>query len=286
MQHEMPENTAIENILVSIVIPCYNHEKYIHRTLNSVIEDTYPFKEIIIINDGSKDNSDAQIKEWVSAHKNVIPVKYINRQNKGICSTLNEMIDLSNGKYILPLASDDCLYGNTIATRVNILESKKDKYVLLNDAFVIDDDDKIIMQSSSTDYWKANKNLYLNDDDILKECIKGPKIGGPVIFYDKIIFTEIGKYPEGLQIEDWYLYQRAASKNRIVFVDFKVALYRLHANNYSGVNTSQAIKLAISILKVYRLNMSFYPGIKNKLLALKCFLKISIWYGKLKLNIK
>ncbi len=286
MHHEMPENTATENILVSIVIPCYNHEKYILRTLNSVIEDTYRFKEIIVINDGSVDHSDKIIKEWILANEAKIHIKYINRQNKGICSTLNEMIELADGKYILPLASDDCLFGNTIVRRVQELEEKPGKYVLLNDAFVIDDDDKIIMQSSSTDYWKADKNLYQNDDDILKECIKGPKIGGPVIFYDKIIFKEIGKYPEGLQIEDWYFYQRAACKNRIVFVDFKVALYRLHANNYSGVNTKQALKLATSILKVYRLNMGFYPGIKNKLLALKCFFKISIWYGKLKLNIK
>ncbi|MBK7558786.1 MAG: glycosyltransferase family 2 protein [Chitinophagaceae bacterium] len=160
-------------VLVSIIIPCYNHEKYIEHTLNSVVADSYPHKEIIIINDGSTDNSDLSIREWVSAAAQKGSVIYINRPNKGICATLNEMIDLAGGKYILPLASDDCLYGDTIAKRVQILEERPDKSVLLNDAFVIDDDDNIIMQSSSTDYWKADKKLYYNDDDILKECIKG-----------------------------------------------------------------------------------------------------------------
>ncbi|HMI79144.1 MAG TPA: glycosyltransferase, partial [Ferruginibacter sp.] len=63
-------------IWVSIVIPCYNHEKYVQRTLTSITEDTYPYKEIIVINDGSKDNSDAQIKEWISIHKNSISIQY------------------------------------------------------------------------------------------------------------------------------------------------------------------------------------------------------------------
>jgi alpha-1,3-rhamnosyltransferase len=280
------ENIIDKNVVVSIIIPCYNHEKYIKRTLNSVLEDTYPNKEIVIINDGSKDSSDIQINEWIQANQQGIAVTYINRENRGICSTINEMIELARGKYILPLASDDCLFGNSIAKRVQILENTPNKYVLLNDAFVIDEDDKIISQSSSTDYWKADKNLYLNDDDILEECIKGPKIGGPVIFYNKAIFNEIGKFPEGLQIEDWYFYQRAASKKRILFVDFKVALYRLHSNNFSGVNTTQAKKLATAILKVYLLNFKFYPGIKYKFLALKCFMKNLVWYAKLSLKIK
>ncbi len=271
-------------VLVSIIIPCYNHGKYIERTLNSVVADSYPHKEIIIINDGSTDDSDLSIREWVSAAAQKGSVIYINRPNKGICATLNEMIDLSGGKYILPLASDDCLYGDTIAKRVQILEERPDKSVLLNDAFVIDDDDNIIMQSSSTDYWKADKKLYHNDDDILKECIKGIKLGGPVIIYRKDIFKEIGRYPDDLPIEDWYFYQRAACLKRILFVDLKVALYRVHGENFSGVHTKHTLKLAKHILKVYRLNFWFYPGSRYKLLAVKGYIRVLAWYFKLLLK--
>lgn len=270
--------------LVSIIIPCYNHEKFVQRTLNSVIADTYAYKEIIIINDGSKDNSDAVIQEWVSAFPEKESIRYINRPNKGICATINEMVELANGKYILPLASDDCLYGDTIARRVKMLEERPGKSVLLNDAYVIDDDDTIIMQSSAADYWKADKSRYYNDENILKECIKGIKLGGPVLFYRKDIFNEIGKFPDGLPIEDWYFYQRAACLNRIVFVDCKVALYRVHGANMSGVNTAHAVKLASHILQVYKMNFNFYPGITYKLLAIKGYIRVLAWYIKLRLK--
>ena len=270
--------------LVSIIIPCYNHEKYIAKTLNSIIEDTYPLKEIIIINDGSKDNSDLKIKEWLSVNEKEETVTYISRSNKGICATINEMISLSRGKYILPLASDDCLYGNNIAKRVQILEDRPDKSVLLNDALVIDDEDNVIMQSSSTDYWKADKNTYYKDDDILKSCIKAPRIAGPVILYRKDIFDVIGKYPEDLLFEDWYFYQRAASLRLILFVDFKVALYRLHGGNFSHASSPHTLKIAKATLKVYRLNFWFYPGLKYKLLAAGNYLRVLVWYFKLKLR--
>lgn len=270
--------------LVSIIIPCYNHEKFIASTLNSVIADSYPHKEIILINDGSKDNSDLIIQEWLSSFAQKEIVTYLSRPNKGICATLNEMIDLAKGKYILPLASDDCLYGDTIAKRIKILEERPDKSVLLNDAFVIDDNDKVIMQSSSTDYWKADKLQYQTDDGILKNCIKAPRIAGPVIFYRKDIFNEIGKFPEDIEFEDWYFYQRAASLKRIIFVDFKVALYRLHGSNFSGVNSPYGLKIAKSTLKVYQRNFWFYPGLKYKLLGLKCYLRVLAWYIKLRLK--
>jgi len=278
------ETPATGPILVSIIIPCYNHEKFIVRTLNSVIADDYQHKEIILINDGSTDNSDAVITEWFSASSKKEKVKYINRSNKGICATLNEMIGLSNGKYILPLASDDCLYNNSITKRVSLLEGRPDKSVLLNDAFVIDDDDKIIMQSSSTDYWKADKTQYETDDGILKNCIKAPRIAGPVIFYRKDIFNVIGNFPVDIEFEDWYFYQRAASLKLILFVDIKVALYRLHGNNFSGVNSPHGLRIAKSTLKVYKKNFSFYPGLKYKLLGAKCYLRVLAWY--IKLNLK
>ena len=93
--------------LVSVIIPCYNHEKFIQATLDSIARDTYPYKEIILINDGSSDHSDQKITEWISSNNNEIKITYVNRKNKGICSTLNELIGIAKGKYILPLASDD-----------------------------------------------------------------------------------------------------------------------------------------------------------------------------------
>lgn len=273
-------------VWVSILIPCYNHEKFIERTLDSIVADTYPYKEIVIINDGSTDNSDVKIREWVSKNEQKVKVTYTARENKGVCVTLNEMTLKSKGKYILPLASDDCLYGNTIAKRIQILEDDPQKTVLLNDALVIDAEDNVIMQSSATDYWKADKSKYLNDNDLIYECIRGPKVGGPIIMYDRSILDEIGMHPEDLRIEDWYFYQRAACVKRMVYVDFKVALYRVHGDNFSGAEMRHALKIVTYILKVLRINFWFYPGIKYKLFAIKMYFSYLAWYIKVKLKIK
>jgi alpha-1,3-rhamnosyltransferase len=277
-------DSVSEQVWVSIIIPCYNHGKFIQRTLDSILADTYPFKEIVIINDGSKDDSDEKIREWIAVHGHNINIAYTSRENKGITVSMNELISKAKGKYILPIASDDCLYGDTIARRVQILENEPHKTVLINDAFVIDATDNIVMQSSATDYWKADKSRYYNDEDILTEFIKGIKLGGPVLFYRKTILEEIGKFPDTLVMEDWYFYQRAACLKRVLFLDFKVALYRVHGGNMSGVNTAHAVKLASHILKVYRINFNFYPGVKYKLLAIKGYVRVLAWYIKLLLK--
>jgi alpha-1,3-rhamnosyltransferase len=275
-----------KEVWVSIIIPCYNHEKFIQRTLDSILADTYPFKEIVILNDGSKDNSDEKIREWISVHGHEINITYTSRENKGITISMNELTRQAKGKYILPIASDDCLYGNTIARRVNILENEPQKTVLLNDAYVIDADDNIVMQSSATDYWKADKKKYMNDKDLIYECIRGPKIGGPIIMYNRSILDEIGMHPEHLEIEDWYFYQRAACLKRMVYIDFKVALYRVHGDNFSGASMKHALKIVTYILKVLRINFWIYPGLKFKLFAIKTYFVFLAWYIKVKLKIK
>ena len=146
--------------LVSIIVPSYNHEKYVIQTLESILEDTYPNKEILIIDDGSSDNSIEIIKKWIEKNKNKINIFFRHRNNKGICATFNELIDLANGKYILPLPSDDLLFNNTIGERVEILEQNPSKLVLISDAHVIDSQRKIIFESMMSDFHKADKNKY------------------------------------------------------------------------------------------------------------------------------
>lgn len=261
----------MDHPLVSIVIPAYNHEKYINDTLNSVIDDTYPNKEIVIINDGSKDNSAAVIENWILQHKET-SVIFQNRENKGICATLNEGIVLAGGKYIVLLASDDMLYGNTIAKRVELLEQAEPdgKLVLVSDALVIDDANNIIKQSSLAEHNGGNKREYATDDGILKEVLFNPAISGATVLINKSIYNIIGYYPDNLKLEDWYFYQRAAAIKAILFWDAPVSLYRLHDTNISRANNTYDIRVALykSMLKTYYLNISIMPGLKFKAYAL------------------
>jgi Glycosyltransferases involved in cell wall biogenesis len=98
--------------LVSILIPFYNHNHFIKQTLDSIKEDTYENKEIIIINDGSSNPEDSNITNWMQQHPE-IQTTYIKRENRGVTKTLNELIRMANGDYILPCASDDYFIENT-----------------------------------------------------------------------------------------------------------------------------------------------------------------------------
>ena len=90
--------------LVSVVIPCFNHSAYLCEAINSVLDSTYSLLEIIIVDDGSTDNSAQVARDLMSRHKNVF---YIYQDNQGPACARNRAIQEARGEYILPLDADD-----------------------------------------------------------------------------------------------------------------------------------------------------------------------------------
>ena len=86
--------------LVSVLIPCYNHSEYVVECLNSVVKNDYGNTEIVIIDDGSNDNSANKIEEWINNNKSAVKTKFLTRANKGLAKTLNELLTLSTGDFI------------------------------------------------------------------------------------------------------------------------------------------------------------------------------------------
>lgn len=224
----------MDNPLVSIIIPYYNHKQFIQQTLSSILNDPYPNKEILIINDGSSDPDDTAITTWIQTHQDKIKIEYIRRENKGITKTLNELIRMAQGKYIALIASDDYLINNTIAKRVELLEHLfPKKLMLVSDAVVVDNDDKILFESAMFEQRGAPKKNYFTDAGLKKEIIKRWSVVGPTGFIAKSLFDIVGTYDESLMIEDWDFYLRVVSKDLLYFYDEKVAAYRWHPGNTS-----------------------------------------------------
>lgn len=258
------------NPLISILIPSYNHSKFITETLNSVKKDTYTNKEIVIIDDGSKDDSVKVIHEWIKNNSDN-NVTFICRENKGVCATLNELIENAKGDYLVIIASDDLLVNNTIAERVDIL-SNNGKMVLLSDAEVIDNNGNISHLSMLSDFHKVDKSKYLDEQNLLDEIVFKFSISGAVIMVDVNIFKLIGKYPEDLKAEDLFFYISAAIKNEISFYDKIVSRYRIHENNTSGENP----ELSLAVLKTYKRLFFKIPGFTRKLKLLKRIIGILV----------
>lgn len=92
--------------LVSVIITNYNYGKYIPKAINSVLKQTYPNIELIIINDGSTDDSDKVIKDVIAKNPDR-NIRYINRENRGVVYTRNEGLEVARGKYLCYLDADD-----------------------------------------------------------------------------------------------------------------------------------------------------------------------------------
>jgi glycosyltransferase involved in cell wall biosynthesis len=252
--------------LVSVIIPFYNHNHFVKQTLDSIIEDSYPNKEIIIINDGSTNPDDTNITKWIKEHQNII-TKYIKRENKGLTKTLNELVTLSSGKYIVVLASDDYLINNTITNRVKTLEINTEKLILLSDNIVIDDNNNQLYSSNLFEFHNTDKNKYFTDIGLAEIVVSQWSFAGPSWIANKKIFTEYGFYfNEKLIVEDWDFFLKIISKNLALFYDEKVSAYRLHENNTSN-NDSKKLKLCEDLYSTALTNLDLFDNhLKEKLL--------------------
>ncbi len=121
--------------IVSTIIPCYNAEKYIAETIESVIKQTYQNWELIIIDDGSTDQSSAKIKPFLSNKK----ITYYHQKNAGVSAARNHGATLAEGKYLAFLDADDIWKNNFLSTLVGILDDNANVVLTNGNSEVIDE---------------------------------------------------------------------------------------------------------------------------------------------------
>ena len=268
---------SINYPLISIVIPYYNHNRYVVSTLNSIIKDTYPNKEIVIINDGSTELDSSDLLSWIDSNSHKIKIIYKKRENKGITKTINELILLASGEYMALIASDDYFINNTFLKRVEFLQQNPKKLMLVSDAIVVDDDEHILFNSAMFEQRGAIKERYLTDRGIKKEIIKRWSVVGPTSFIDRRLFDIVGFYDENLMIEDWDFYLRVVAKDLLIFFDEKVAAYRWHATNLSR-NKESEYKRDLCLCQTLQKNIKNFSFPYNVLMwkkSRKCFKRLN-----------
>lgn len=110
-----------ENAIVSVIIPCYNNAEYIEEAIKSVIDQTYPYWECIIINDGSTDNTEATVAPYLADTR----IKYYRQENKGVSAARNLGVKYSKGNYIQFLDGDDILEADKFKLQLDFLVSNQ-----------------------------------------------------------------------------------------------------------------------------------------------------------------
>ncbi len=183
--------------LVSVIIPVYNSEKYLEAAICSILNQTYKNIELIIVDDGSADNSLAVSKRFEGER-----VKVFHQQNKGASAARNKGLAEANGVYIQFLDADDLISPDKIEAQVNLLQAKPEYICTCPTAYFNDDDD--FLSKKPEDHWIKN-----GSDDPVDFLIKlyggdliGPQYGGMIALHSwlcpRIILDTAGKWNEEL----------------------------------------------------------------------------------------
>ena len=258
---------------VSILIPYYGHEAFVQHTLDSVLADSYPSKQIVIINDGSPDDGDRIIREWIATNGNRIEILYRNRENRGLNATLNELIDLSDGDYILLMDSDDMLLEGGIEKRVAFLEKHPRFKAVFADATVVDREGNRIYESMLFDFRGYARGDFADPQQLTKTLLRKFVLAGPIHLVRREIYDEVGMYDEGMVAEDFDFTIRAMAKGYYAFLDEKVCAYRVHDENLTVDNVSMGfVRVLADARRSLLKNASLFPASIQGYIYYKAFL--------------
>lgn len=216
--------------LISVRIPAYNHERYVQAALDSVLIQDYPNKEIVIIDDGSTDGTADRIRDWIRSHTDEISVHFESRKNKGVSQTINDLLAMANGAFLVGLASDDVLLPGSLSVRYRYLCAHPEKMAVFGDSKVIDKKGNIVLKSGLKDLHGARKQKYMTDRELKKEIIQNWAVTGSVLMTRAEVHEEF-KYDVDLQVEDRDFYLKLVAKEVLGYIDVPVAGYRIHGEN-------------------------------------------------------
>ncbi|MGX7244025.1 rhamnan synthesis F family protein [Enterococcus quebecensis] len=151
--------------LVSIIITCYNHEKYIAQCLNSVFSQTYSNIELLIINDGSTDDSSRIITELLpsSPYENT---EFLSQENAGICFVRNQGLEWAKGEFILFVDSDNYLDNDYVEKLISTAQNEQAD-IVYTDLFDVDAND-VFMEAKEFDLESYLSSNYIDNCSLIR----------------------------------------------------------------------------------------------------------------------
>ena len=248
----------IRKIKVSVNIPAYNEERFIRESIESVLSQDYKAFEIIVMDDGSEDNT-AKIMKRYEWHPKVRC--YFRKKNKGMGATRNELLNLSRGKYISLHDADDIMLPNKLKKQAKFLDSHPEVGVVYGKAKLLNAEGHILKGTA----WGCDcKKTW----DLLEYVIPPPSA-----MIRKEEMQKIGGYNEGTISEvDTDLFLKLAETTKIHFINDFFYLYRIHRGNTWRFNKNRFKEFKMvrdeAIKRRYKNRKSFSTKINGENLIL------------------
>jgi len=207
-----------DNPLVSIIVPAYNAEKYIAKTLDCLIKQPMGDFEIIIVNDGSIDNTKSIIEKFFFDRR----IRYLEKENGGTGSALNVGHHAAKGKFMTWCSADNLYFPGFLATLSQCLQATvaQDVHFVYSDFVFIDHNDRAIKEVKHTQPQPA------------QDLVNGYDIGMSFM-YTKELWDKVGDYCHEI-CEDFNWCVRAAEFTRFALIKNILAGFRVHPNQISG----------------------------------------------------
>lgn len=229
---------------VTIIVPVYNAKKYIKRCIESILKQTYENFELLLINDGSKDNSIKILNDYLKKDKRI---KVIDKENEGVAKTRNLGIKKATGKYIMFIDNDDYIDPDYVETYIKI---------------AIDNNSDVVMGGYKRPNSQGNiiKEVILKDGKLKKEMIY--KICAPwAKIYNKkyILDNEIEFLDSNLGEDNYFNLQALIISDKITTTKYNG--YNWFYNDESVSNTTQK---AFEKSDIFKLLNNSYEVMQNK----------------------
>lgn len=221
----MAENTRVlkQYPLVTAIVLCYNHARFVVECLEGVKAQNYPNLELIVNDDASRDDSVAVIQAWLA--KSGIPHRFLRQEaNQGICRSANLTLSLARGKYISGIAADDVWLPGKLLAQVELMERLPEKFgVVYSDALQMDEGGRLLPERFIDSHRRFKTMPAGNIHNILWE---GNFIPAMTTLIRRDCFEKVGMYDETLFYEDWDIFLRISRCFDFAYSDEVSAKYR------------------------------------------------------------
>lgn len=207
---------------VAVVVPSFNHERYVERALRSIFAQSRPPDEVLVIDDGSSDDSVRTIERVLADAP--VPAELMTRPNRGLSATLNEGLARTSGTLFAYLPSDDMWHPDRLAVAVQALGEDRTASMAFGDGYIVDEDDRVLRVYGSS-YHIPELSL----DDLFR--FRSLPLCSTVTFRRSAV-ARFG-WNEHSRLEDYELYLLLASEGRFRYIPRPLGYWRWHPGNVS-----------------------------------------------------
>lgn len=213
---------------VSVILPVHNGARHLREAVESVLAQHTVDFELLILNDGSTDNTHEILQPYLSDPR----IRYFSRENRGLGSTLNELASLARAPLVARMDADDICFPDRLALQFSLLQARTDVGMCGTDIVFLADGLSAPSMGVTTDHQKIVQALNAGRFPLCH----------PTVMFRKVLFDRIGGYRVKGAGEDLDLFLRFSELSILTNVDAVLLKYRIHADSLS-VNNSSALVL-------------------------------------------